>query len=226
MIITSTMLSVISWNIFADVKNLEWRTVEIGRVIKSLSPDVVCLQEVLYMTFLVITNVLDEYESVYENPYANNTSGRAYGEMILVKKTKISVVGKFFTPLVSSQGRAATFVDILTSDGKRVRISTAHLESGVDKEHIRDKQVEKIEHCVKDAENWIWVGDSNYETHKDKFQCNLTTWYENRFWKGERTASYDKVLTNQTVREISLVGDFKVGEKWLSDHNGILVLIE
>lgn len=220
------MLSIISWNIFADPTDLQWRTAEIGQVIKSLSPDVVCLQEVLYMTFIVISKVLDEYESVYENPYINNTSGRAYGEMILVKKNRVSVVKKFFTPLVSSQGRSATFVDILTSEGKCMRISTAHLESGRDREHIRDKQVEKIEECIKGAENWIWVGDSNYETHKDKFQCNMTTWYENRFWEGDRTASYDKVLTNQVVKDIKIVGDFKVGEKWLSDHNGILVLVE
>jgi endonuclease/exonuclease/phosphatase family metal-dependent hydrolase len=90
--------------------------------------------------------------------------------MILLKKTKISLVKKFFTPLLSSQGRTATFVDILTGEGKCVRISTAHLESGAERKHIRDKQVEKIEEYVKDAENWIWVGDSIYETGEGKLQ--------------------------------------------------------
>lgn len=220
------MISILSWNIFADPQNIEFRTAEIAKCALYLLPDVICFQEVLYQSSLILKDELNgHYDTVYDNPYINNTSGRAYGEMVFFKRCNVEVVNQFFITLYSSQGRTATFIDIAVGD-RQLRISTAHLESGEMCENTRDIQIESIKNNLTQY-NWLWIGDSNYSSKKEWFSNigNNPTWFENRFWKGTRIASYDKVATDQKLHKVEFVGDKMVSDKWLSDHNGLLIFV-
>ena len=220
------MISILSWNIFADPQNMEFRTTEIAKCVRVLLPDVICFQEVLYQSSLILTSELkDHYDTVYDNPYVNNTSGRAYGEMVFTKRCNVDVINKFFITLYSSQGRTATFIDIVVGD-RQLRVSTAHLESGENCENMRNIQIESIKSNLS-PHNWLWIGDSNYSSEKEWFSNigSNPTWFENRFWKGSRVASYDKVSTDQRLHKVEFVGDKMVSGKWLSDHNGLLVFV-
>lgn len=220
------MISILSWNIFADPQNMEFRTTEIAKCVSALLPDVICFQEVLYQSSLILKDGLkDHYDAVYDNPYVNNTSGRVYGEMVFTKRCSVKVINKFFITLYSSQGRTATFIDIIVGD-RQLRVSTAHLESGTSCEKTRDIQLESIKTNLTPC-SWLWIGDSNYSSENEWFSDigSNPTWFENRFWKGTRTASYDKVSSDQTLCKVEFIGDKMVSGKWLSDHNGLLVAI-
>lgn len=225
--------SILSWNIFANVINLDWRTAQICRIIKETSNDVVCLQEVLYNTWLIINEMLvktGQYVSAFKHPYENNTSGRAYGEVILVKSS-VKLISKRFTVLMSSEGRTCSFVDIVNNAGIELSIGTAHLESGQTPhiKSLRDLQIQNIKSEFTKNPNWIWVGDSNIRGSHPDFNNdfgNLPTWHENRFWAGKHSEAYDKTMTNQDVLSIVNVGTDKIDNKWLSDHDGIIVTIK
>ena len=225
--------SILSWNIFANVINLDWRTEQICRLIKETSNDVVCLQEVLYNTWLIIDQMLvkpGHYVSVFKNPYENNTSGRAYGEVILVKPD-VKLISKSFAVLMSSEGRTCSFVDIVNSAGTELRIGTAHLESGQTPriKSLRDLQIKSIKEELTKKPNWIWVGDSNIRGSHPDFNndfVTVPTWHENRFWAGKHSEAYDKTMTNQDVLSIVNIGADKIDNKWLSDHDGIIVTMQ
>jgi len=225
--------SILSWNIFANVINLDWRTEQICRIIKETSNDVVCLQEVLYNTWLIIEQMLvktGQYVSAFKHPYENNTSGRAYGEVILLKSS-VKLIAKSFTVLMSSEGRTCSFVDIVNTAGIELRIATAHLESGQTAhiKSLRDLQIQSIKSELTKKPNWIWVGDSNIRGSHTEFNNDFVdtpTWHENRFWSGKHSEAYDKTMSNQHILSIVNVGTVRIDNKWLSDHDGIVVTLE
>lgn len=222
-------VDILSWNIFANITLLEKRTIEIAKKIMEEDVDVVCLQEVLYNTFLILNDVFKErYQSVYSNPYENNTSGRAYGEAIFVKKSRITVTDRFFTPLLSTQGRTATFVDVVIDDVRKLRISTAHLESATKShETTRKIQIENIKTKLETTSDWLWIGDSNFEYISPYFIEHTTgpTWFGNRFFNNTMVADYDRVMTNQKIVNFRQIGNEQVDGMWLSDHNGIICTV-
>ena len=215
-------MKVLSWNIFYYLTDLHWRTRKIAEISNLENPDIICFQEVLPETGLILLDVLKNYNSLYKTPSENNSLVREYGEMIFVKK-EINIMNKFFVELPSKQGRTCTFVD-LHYEGDIIRIATAHLESLQQNDAKRIDQVNKIKEELIKVDNWIWIGDSNFEYTPEGF-CNFKepTWHQSRFWDGSDTKCYDKILTNMNVGSFRLVGNEQICGKWLSDHDGIII---
>ena len=164
------------------------------------------------------------YTSAFESPYKNNSGVRTFGEVIL---SKIKIVNKGFYKLDSLQGRTCSWIDI----GLNIRISTSHLESLKEKKYKekRQRQMEMIKEHNKDL-TWIWIGDSNLEKGEknEMYESGIDTYYSNRFnEKLNYSYEYDKVWVSDDLRvkDFRVIGNEKVEDKWLSDHDGILVEI-
>ena len=215
-------MRILSWNIFAGINDIEWRTKNIADRILKEDADIVCLQEVTYYTMLIIKAELSGiYETAYATVYDNNTSARVYGEMIFLKKG-VELLHKFFISLpYSNEGKTATFVDVRIGR-KTFRVSTAH----IDKDRL-DQLDTILENLTSPSPNWIWVGDANIESSQHFHPAlDKPTWFENRFWAGKRTGRYDKIITNQEIDCVKEIGNEKIEDKWLSDHNGFVISIK
>jgi endonuclease/exonuclease/phosphatase family metal-dependent hydrolase len=218
-------MQIISWNIFFNIDNLEWRTRQICKKLLEYDADIICLQEVSYFSWVIIKELLcTKYTSPFESPYKNNSGVRTFGEVIL---SKIEIIDKGFYKLDSLQGRTCSWIDI----GLNIRVSTAHLESLKEKKYKdkRQKQMEMIKEHNKDL-SWIWIGDSNLEKGEknEMYDSGIDTYHANRFnEKLNYSYEYDKVWVSDDLRikDFRVIGNEKVEDKWLSDHDGILVEI-
>jgi len=218
-------MQIISWNIFFNIDNLEWRTRQICKKLLEYDADIICLQEVSYFSWVIIKELLcNTYTSAFESPYKNNSGVRTFGEVIL---SKIKIVDKGFYKLDSLQGRTCSWIDI----GLNIRISTSHLESLKEKKYKekRQRQMEMIKEHNKHL-TWIWIGDSNLKKGEknEMYDSGINTYHANRFnEKLNYSYEYDKVWVSDDLRikDFRVIGNEKVEDKWLSDHDGILVEI-
>lgn len=223
-------LKIVSWNIFFKDFDYKWRINNICKEIISYNPDVICLQEVIPEFWDIIqTHFGKEYENAYKHPFINNTSDRTYGEVIL---SKIPIIKRGFFKLSSCQGRVNTWIDI-KSKQEYIRINTAHLESFQEDKYkqLRQNQIAHIE--KENSGKWIWIGDSNMRddelnTMYKPICDNKATYHHNRFlnYDGTSHLEYDKVWVNDiNVINWTKIGTKQIDNKWLSDHDGIMVEI-
>ena len=118
------MFKVCSWNICMQDYNYKWRIDLICDKILNENPDVICFQEVISSFFDIIKKKLPEYSSVFSEIYENNTTERAYGEVILSKNPIIySKESNKKKPLTNTAKQEINIGD------KIVRINTSQLES-------------------------------------------------------------------------------------------------
>lgn len=204
-------LKIASWNILADARDLERRTELICRRLMEEDPDIILLQEVTHQAWLVIKKSMAGYSSAYDHPFINNTSQRAYGELILYKEELADCVTdrQFFPLRPSKEGRTCT---IITVAG--VQVATAHLED--------IKQKSQIEERLRAREGlWFFMGDTN----DDQLSIyGVPTWHGARFWDRDEVRTLTYPITNMMPdADMSVIGQEKVEGMWLSDHDGVVV---
>jgi hypothetical protein len=179
-------------------------------------PDIILLQEVTHQAWLVIKTSMPGYHSAYEHPFINNTTQRAYGEVILYKEELADCVTdrQFFPLRPSKEGRTCT---VITVAG--VQIATAHLEDGSQKSQIEERL--KVRGGL-----WFFMGDMN----DDQLSIyGVPTWHGARFWDSDsdeaRTLTYP--ITNMTPdKDMYILGQEMVDGLWLSDHDGVVVCVQ
>lgn len=232
------MVIILSWNIFMRDYQYKWRIESLCKEIKTVNPDIICLQEVIPAFYDIIKQQLPGYSSAFIHPYKNNTTARAYGEVIL---SKLPIISKGFYRLESEQGRVNSWIDVKVND-KVLRVNTAHLESTEGFSNyllkkvkgIRQKQLSLIKSKNSESKHWIWIGDSNLleDENHEMFQSNIPTYFSNRFSyifnevnPVYYTHSYDKVwINNVTLEKFHTLSAAK-DQKYLSDHDGIVCKI-
>ncbi len=232
---TTKELKIISWNICFDDINFNWRNKTICDEILKYSPDIICLQEVTHPAWIIIQKKLSMYTSAYTHPFLNNTSDRVYGEVIL---SKFPILSKQFITLKSDMGRVCTQISIEFND-KLLYINTAHLESFDYKFNERKTQLNQIISLNSSNTNWLLIGDTNLtssEIYSNLYSPSSPTYFSNRSFNDcklesnlcLKTEFYDKLLLNSTdfsLSSISTIGSKKISKKWLSDHDGLLVIL-
>lgn len=227
-------LKIISWNLFMHDFDFSWRIENICKQISSHNPDIICLQEVIPEFWIIIKKHFPTYLSAYAHPFTNNTTDRCYGEVIL---SKLPIIDKDFFQLRSYQGRVNTWIDVkhVKHNNEIIRVNTSHLESFREDKYKKMRQIQlfQIEKANETKDKWIWIGDSNIrddEKHSMYIPSgtDTATYHHSRFWKDESyEMEYDKVWTNNvTVTNWSKIGTEKIDDKWLSDHDGLLVTID
>jgi len=198
------------------------RTAKLIDIIIKHDPDIICLQEVL-PCLTENEFKLEQYVSPFSHVYVNNTSARAYGERIFVKKThKISEKG--YQALRSYQGRVLSW--IIVND---IFIGTFHLESNFPNQKTRKKQ---IEDCIKIAtksgkERFLFIGDTNFSDSesfphewKDPFIDEPIPTFHHP--ESAYSARYDRAY----VQNLNISDKIVISSSELSDHDGIMITVE
>jgi|TARA_B110000261_G_C13083613_1_gene356911 exonuclease III len=218
--------------------NYKWRIDLICDKILNENPDVICFQEVISSFFDIIKKKLPEYSSVFSEIYENNTTERAYGEVILSKNP---IISKGFDKITSNQGRVNSWVEINIGD-KIVRINTSQLESTENYTKsmlkkvmgVRQEQLSDIKRNNSNNEYWLWIGDTNLleEEEHEMFNSSINTYFSNRFTVKDKKVSvykhtYDKVWVNKLgINYLYTLNGFGRDCYYLSDHDGLSICIQ
>eukprot|EP00638_Chattonella_subsalsa_P018192 CAMPEP_0117877244 /NCGR_PEP_ID=MMETSP0950-20121206/14081_1 /TAXON_ID=44440 /ORGANISM="Chattonella subsalsa, Strain CCMP2191" /LENGTH=295 /DNA_ID=CAMNT_0005731207 /DNA_START=26 /DNA_END=913 /DNA_ORIENTATION=+ len=154
-------LSVLTWNIWFDKLGQKKRFQTILQISLSLSPDVMCFQEVLpnFITLAMeIPQLLEEYE------FSDDGSGitvEPYGVLMLVKKKYLPTF--LFHDMPSYMDRKLLTAKLGTND---VLIGTVHLES-LNQHQLREAQLRVAKEALRRCENSILCGDFNFCSYRN-----------------------------------------------------------
>lgn len=239
------MTTVLTYNVWFDYRDRETRTTEIIQLIQSISPTVVCLQEVTYDMYSIFLTKLNSlgYQSCFTSlQQFQKIANKGYG-VVIFSKTPIVSVG--ISPFIDTKmGRY--FVVVKLNNG--LRIISTHLESMPQYAESRQNQIQQILESTQLMPEVIWTMDSNLtETGEDKFPKNtglIDCWdvagcpanmqytYDaktnnnilNKF-QSRLDRIYYKTKSKLVPTEFQLVGNYNIPSTKAppSDHYGILV---
>ena len=162
-------LSVLTWNIWFDLRHIVERTKHIVKMLKSHDCDIVCLQEVILPTLNLLlfdVGLQEKYDFFYDTSLVS--IGGKYGEVTLIKKSlhfDCSFESKSFPQ--TCMGRRINTLHVGTLD---LDIINVHLES-VFRKNSRPKhdQLKYLsENVEKNSKNAIICGDMNLDKDDDK----------------------------------------------------------
>ncbi|CAF1357402.1 unnamed protein product [Adineta steineri] len=140
-----TRFKVLSWNIDGldeQENTIDIRTRGVIDVIKREEPDAVFLQEGIPIAFVLIRNLLPEYDS-----YTGNTEG--YFVVILTRRELFKVQNFEIIPYPeTNMGRNLLIVHTMYKNSTEIDLMTSHHESGT--EDIASKErMEQLKLCFK-----------------------------------------------------------------------------
>lgn len=115
------MLSVLTFNIWFDELNRNERLFSLINVIQKNSPDIICLQEVIYETYEILKNILKEYTYFYPNKLE-----LSYGCVIFSKHIMTQTYDKVYPE--TQMGRNLIAINIVYNS-INITIATSHFES-------------------------------------------------------------------------------------------------
>lgn len=171
----SDLLTALTWNIWFEQRNQKERTLRIIQIIKQLSPDFICLQEVTPLSYNIIKSRLLDYQ-IFE---IFIEEGYSYGTCILCKKETVEVVDPYYYDYTDTQmGRRLVGCEVRLSKhgGKKIHILTTHLESMWENKEVRNLQFDTIKEVIKDInEDIILAGDFNICSVREPIEWNLAT---------------------------------------------------
>lgn len=200
-------LSIGSWNVWFNEASSKERFPNILNYIKSLSPDVMLLQEVT-PTFIDQFNTNDLSKDYHLITTSN--AKRAYGLAYLSKKPFqfIDVV-----QLSSKYNRTVFFSLHISSLNKAYVLVNVHLESGQYENIARGKQIDNIHNhylpeFIEKINNTypnitivgtVWGGDFNIDSHESHETLNQN-WIDAAIYKNNDQVTYD-VINNPLARQ-------------------------
>ena len=219
-------LSLLTWNIWFDDRDIIQRTLQLITQIKAFSPDIVALQEVTEPVSLILKKKL---------PY--NFGGfplnQAYDTLIL-SKYPITSWERYELPQ-SHMGRNLLLATIKKETN--VQIGTFHLESVFDKTApIKEQQLKYMDEIT--SPNTILMGDTNLTkqnpktTMRDVFQL-IDQPNAYKFTYDGKTNPYIKSSKQSRLDRIYVKQEVKVQQFFLtgtqipaSDHYGVFTKIK
>jgi endonuclease/exonuclease/phosphatase family metal-dependent hydrolase len=242
-----TELSVLTYNVWFDYRNKDTRTVEIVQLIQSVSPTIVCLQEVTYDMYTYFETKLGTlgYQSCFKNlKQFQKIANNGYG-IVIFSKTPIESAG--ITPFINTKmGRYFAVVKLKEFGG--LRIISTHLESLPQYMESRQHQIHQILENTQLMQDVIWTMDSNLtDSGTDCFPVgtNLTDCWITAGSPNEARYTYDaktndnilnkfqsrldriyyKFKSNWVQTSFQLVGNYNIPTTKAppSDHYGVLV---
>lgn len=168
---SSDHFTVLTWNIWFSQKNMVERTMRIIQHIKSLSPTVLCLQEVTEVSY----NMLSERLADYFIFQVFITERQSYGTCILCKKAETEIIEPYYYDYPDTQmGRRLVGCEIKWKGiANSIHVMTTHLESMWENTDIRNLQFEVVKEVIKNYPNVILAGDFNICSNKEPVQQNI-----------------------------------------------------
>lgn len=227
------MITVLSYNVMFNDIHLHERHKRLVELVKKMSPDVICLQEVLREKVEFFLDNFSDYQPAFEWLMPRE---RQYGELILVKWA-FKIEHRECLPLNSVMGRALLHVRI-SRGAEQWNIVTFHLESGLSE--IRQDQLQQMWRVYGALPRTIFCGDTNLrETEADCLPKRIydlwksiggpkITYEAARFWGKKGQQRYDRFYFTNDLEPYSFktVGyhpfQFVSTDVWISDHDAII----
>lgn len=242
-----TEISVLTYNVWFDYRERDTRITEIIQLIQSLSPTVICLQEVTHDMYQIFESKLGfiGYQSCFKDiKQYQKIANKGYG-IVIFSSTPIESTG--ISPFIHTKmGRYFAVVKLRDYGGLRV-IST-HLESLPQYSESRQQQIQQILENTQLMPDVIWTMDSNLtDSGTDCFplgtnlnDCWITAGSPNelRFTYDAKTNNnilnkfqsrldriYYKFKSSWVQTNFQLVGNYNIPSTKAppSDHYGVLV---
>lgn len=224
----SHVMRALTWNIMVD-DNSPDRYIQIAQMLCSSDVSIVCLQEVTVIGWYYMGSILEQggWHALYGSPLMANSSKRCYGEMILYRSdVHITNRGYFLLPS-SREGRSVQWCEVCY-EGRKLVISTGHLESGVCNALSRRVQWSCIMREFKNMSNVYWVGDCNMTCDEEGPSEGALYSYGDTYFaiRSEEHSSssslpYDRVWTNSGTKP-ELCSRYGMS---LSDHDGLILIL-
>jgi endonuclease/exonuclease/phosphatase family metal-dependent hydrolase len=188
--------TVVSYNIWFQLKLRRVRTVALTDVLRRENPDIICLQEVTSNVLKYIKHILTDHKYIYP-PEIDS-----YGDVILSKYPIVKRETYYYK--LSDMGRKLrlTTIDI---NGKEINIATTHFESEFGEYNlVKRGQFETASKLLSSLDNIILCSDTNISCPEDddKFNACFYDWIDT--WKKHGTVdnqfTYD-YITNEYVSQ-------------------------
>jgi endonuclease/exonuclease/phosphatase family metal-dependent hydrolase len=162
------MMSIVSYNIWFDRKNISDRIDKICNIFKNTLPDVICLQEVTGFTYLILRGNLEKlgYQSCYKDfkHFEKTTEKVGYGILIL---SKIPILSVNIVPFMYTSMGRYFIVAKLKGD---IYVVNTHLESLSINVEVRQLQIKQLMEFMGMLPTAILTMDSNItDVGNDKF---------------------------------------------------------
>lgn len=204
------MIKVMTYNVWCDGPEYNSRLNRIFSIIKDQDPDVLVLQEVMYGSYNLIRETLNDYHCELDRRVEFN---RMYGEIIL---SKFPIEKMEYTPFIDSPNiRGMTICDILAGS-EPIRIITTHLEMN---EKLNAKNITELESMVNKNEKTILAGDLNIFHGPREIQNLNEVITENTFQNKRHNSRPDRVYFNN----LEFVNSNVIRDKVASDHYTLTV---
>eukprot|EP01125_Pyxidicula_operculata_P022223 TRINITY_DN896_c0_g2_i1.p1 TRINITY_DN896_c0_g2~~TRINITY_DN896_c0_g2_i1.p1 ORF type:complete len:289 (-),score=40.13 TRINITY_DN896_c0_g2_i1:734-1600(-) len=155
--------TLVTYNVWFDEQfAFEERCQEIFKILKETDADVICLQEVIprFATSLLEQDWVRPYSVSDKPPFPTIDS---YG-VLLLSKPKIHRLT--IHPLRSDMGRKCLIAEYNLSEGKKMCVSTVHLES-LATEQTRLHQLTTIHQLISGFDISVLMGDFNFDSNRN-----------------------------------------------------------
>jgi len=151
-------LKIVTYNVWFDSLALDFRAIQLLRIIEKTDADIICLQEVTnnFVKIIMDTPLMREKYLI------SSMIGGWYGVMII---TKIPFTKMHVIPLPTFMDRSG-FVGEMTLNGETINICTVHLES-LDAAQTRAKQLEIINSDLSTIPHALILGDFNFDSSRN-----------------------------------------------------------
>jgi|SRR3989344_811536 len=174
------MIRVMTWNVWSADHYVQERITHIIRYIRTMEPDIICLQEVTCATYNMIKSVLDTNYTSFQVFMENDIS---CGTCLLCKKSTININSQpYYYDFEKTEHMCRVIGCEITHvpSNSCFHVLTTQLESGVNNDHIRADQFEIINKVVKPLKYAILAGDLNIvvPTEDTEDKINVSKFYD------------------------------------------------
>ncbi|KRX07033.1 Endonuclease/exonuclease/phosphatase [Pseudocohnilembus persalinus] len=157
-----SQLTTLTYNVWYESHRMNERHQELRKIISSLNPDIICLQEATEM----FQNYLYQDKQIRQNYFISGYKIHGYG-CLLLSKFPLKFELLQFT---ESQNRSLIY-GVTNVNGQQFCVATTHLESGQDQinKEKRQQQMNLIVNELNKYKNVVLMGDFNFD-NADEFK--------------------------------------------------------
>lgn len=168
------LLKAISYNVWNNSSYWQERIGAITKLIKTESPDVVCLIDVTEQAFHMISKILDKHYIIFQ---VFIDEKKQCGIVLLCNRDTVSIPEKsppYYYDYPTGYGQIIGTELIHKRTGTKFHTLATKLDENPDNDHIRDNQCDVITQVVRKLENYILMGDMNIYHRSEKAEEKLS----------------------------------------------------
>ena len=166
-------LRVLSYNIWNNSSYWQERLSTVIRIIKSNSPDVICLMDVNKLCWEELRDTLEKYYIVFQ---VFLEEGNQSGIVLFCNRDTMQIpenTQPYYYDYNCGTGRIIGVELIHKETGDKVHVLATALDNTPDNDYVRAEQYAVIQKVTKSLKHYILVGDFNIQSHREEIEKKL-----------------------------------------------------